>query len=482
MGKTQPRSGARGIVVAVVTSLALIAFMGVSAPSALAVPTETPANLHVTGVTTTTFTVAWDAPSTAYVDTFVTLQGPSPTGGLYGNAIGGGWWPGPVTEQTASGLVCGSTYTMTVAFSDGPPATGDPTSTAGPAGSITVTTADCTKPQPPQPTGLEVTFVEANALYFEWDAPADPDVTGVSLLLSGAGRNGAATYGAERVFYDSWTNSSHPLVCEETYTFSLVWTNDEGRSSPTASVTETTASCDELGPPGPAPTGLTLTAPGRTSLAFAWDPAPEPSAVWLTRTVISAGAYSDVRYSSRALTTGRRSGLTCATSYSFSVQWVYLDGSRSIPSSLDATTTACPTVMSPPAVVQPPPAPIAAPPPPDKTPPQIVVTSRRVVVSAKRVATITLRCIRDTSCRGELRLVPAKRKIGGRRLPASFGTARFVIAGAPTRVRVVVPKRAFAMLRKLRAVDVIAKATARDAAGNAGSLSTRVKLVAPRGR
>jgi hypothetical protein len=291
--------------------------------TASATPDEAPANLHVSSSAATSITVAWDAPATDWPYVVTSITGPSPLGGTYG---GNSWSDSdPSHSYTFGALVCGSSYTISVAFDE---MVGG---TPGPATTLTEQTAPCTHGPPSAPTGL-VGVQSGSGVSFSWDAPAELTVTNVSESISGPGVHTSSVVSVTTSY------TSPTVICGETYTLTIAWLDDQGQVSPSVSATATAPDCPA--PTEPAPTGLHLTGMTTKTLTYAWDASPTP--IWQVRT--SPSGTAPFVYAMSSTTSKTDSRLKCGTTYTPTVQFVFSDGTVSLPAQISASTDACPIV------------------------------------------------------------------------------------------------------------------------------------------
>jgi hypothetical protein len=302
-----------GLSCALAVAVGCLAFPG---PAAAVAP-EGLANLHVTAATPVSITVAWDPPVSAHPWVEISLTGPAPGGTSFG---GSGWNPAAISH-TATELVCGSSYTLTAAWSD------DPGQPSGPSSTVRASTASCTKAPPPAPSGLHAT-PSATHILFGWDT-APSAATKALITFAGPGQSQG----------EFWTYaSSHDprAICDESYTLTLRWLDDEGQTSPTSTLAAAALACPFTGEAGPA--GLRVASRFLDSLVLAWDPY-RSAGLWFPRTTLTgSGPY---KYLQKSAVSDTVKNLVCGTSYTFAVQWVFLDGTVSEPSTLDARTAEC---------------------------------------------------------------------------------------------------------------------------------------------
>src|SRR4051794_26520181 len=302
-------------------AVAILAPLLAVAPSAMASPADVPTNLHVAQMTPSSLGFAWDAAQPLHWGERVSFSGPAPAwgGGNYDNSSD---HPSTLSDNRTQ-LVCGSSYTISVAWID------DPNEPAGPAATLQASTLPCTKPPPAAPAGLVGTLAETD-VSFDWDtAPAD--VVAAHYTYQGLGVSRDSVVGADDTFFDPGT-----VVCGETYTIAVAWLDDEGQWGPSSNASGTALDCN---PFGPGPTGLRVTAATTIRLTYAWDAYGGPG-IWFVRATAAGGAgYASHSRGALSASTG---GLRCSTQYVISVQWVFIDGTVSEPSSVSVPTADCP--------------------------------------------------------------------------------------------------------------------------------------------
>jgi hypothetical protein len=415
----------------------IAASLALAAP-AFAQPTAAPANLHQTGSTATTVTIAWD-PTTdpSATGAFESLRPPvTPYGG--GTIASAG-----MTSATFQYLACGSTYTANVYWHDS-------INTPGPTSSVNVTTTPCTKPAPPAPTGLKVTQVSGGQAQLSYDPPADASIVDEGVSLSGPS---PAISPRPKTLAVSDGYTTYGVVCGESYTFTLAWINDEGSESPPATVAVNGAPCPDPAP-GPAPSGMRTNYVEPTAIGLVWNDFNPPANVSGWRLLAQGGSVNTKTY-------GRSTGddirnLTCGTTYSFSFSWVFSDGTISQPATAAFATSACPVVAP-------------TEPPADVTPPVVSLKSARLHLRGRpRRLSVPLACATgETTCAGTVKVSPKRRTVGRRRLPAVLARGGFSMAGgASTAVKMKVTRAVIRALSGRSSVAVVVTIAAHDSAGN----------------
>ena len=224
-------------------------------------------NLEATSVGTDSVSLSWDAPSTGSAPTSYAV-----TGG--GTATVSG------TTATISGLTDATAYTFSVTASN---AAG-----SGAATQIAVTTGT-----PGAVGSLTPTSVGTTSVSLSWNAPASGG-TPTSYTVSGGG---TATVSGTTATISRLTDAT-------SYTFSVVASNDAGTGT-AVQIPVTTGTPGAVG-------NLTLTSVGTTSVSLSWS-APASGGTPTSYTVTGGGTATV------SGTTATITGLTDATSYTFSV-------------------------------------------------------------------------------------------------------------------------------------------------------------------
>jgi len=180
-------------------------------------PPSTPTNLQKSGSTTTSVTVSWTGSTDNVGVTGYTLY---VNGAQIGTTTG--------TSMTATGLACGTTYTVAVDAFD---AAGNHSAKA----SISASTAACSDTTPPStPSGLTTSAISQTSLTLSWTASTDNvGVTGYRLYLGGSqvGTSTSTSY----VFSG--------LSCGTSYTLGVAAVDAAGNVSGTATLGAATATC-----------------------------------------------------------------------------------------------------------------------------------------------------------------------------------------------------------------------------------------------
>ncbi len=279
-----------------------------------------PAGLHTTSVTGSTVALAWN----------ISTDGVGVTGyTTYAN--GGNAGAGAGTSRTVSGLSCGTSYAFTVDAYD---AAGNHSI---PSAVVNATTTACPDTAAPSiPTGLHTTATTTTSVSLAWSASTDNvGVTGYTTYRNGTGVvTGAAT-----------SSIVSGLACGTTYAFKVDAVDAAGnRSAASGVINASTGACADATAPS-VPAGLHTTALTTTSVTVAWSASTDNVGV-TGYTTYSNGASAGTG----APTTSTVSGLTCGTSYVFSVDAFDAAGNHSARSAtLSASTSACPPPPPPPA-------------------------------------------------------------------------------------------------------------------------------------
>jgi hypothetical protein len=120
------------------------------------------------------------------------------------------------------------------------------------------------------------------------------------------------------------------LACGTTHRIGVDVVDPDGNRSPQSVLSATTSACPR------APRDLKLSGATTKSLSLAWSPTTERNAHY--------GVYRDgARVASTVNPSATLSGLLCGKTYALAVDVVDADGNRSQPSTLGASTTACPS-------------------------------------------------------------------------------------------------------------------------------------------
>lgn len=433
------------------------------AARAQAAPTLAPANVKVSGVTQTHMTVSWDAPTEAGVTAASARAYQSP---VAPNSYSSKTSNQTLTSADIDSLACGTSYRVVTNFYDG--------QGRSPDGTITATTAPCTKPAPLPPSNVSASPQSAGAINFSWDAGADPSIVHMAHKLTGplAGVSNPALEAPDH------SVGVDRLVCGESYVLSVWWVNDEGRPSDVASVTANTLDCSTLGPPQPGPSMVKITRAELRSYTVEFDPMRSDVIGYRISAAgpgVSASRYSNTFFVNSDTFAGIDFTASCGETYTISVQWVFSDGGISQPSTASAPAPACP--------VAPPPLPDPTPVARDTVPPVVTVAKTRLRVNRRGAVAVGLACMAgEDHCTGTLTL-----RAGGNgrgvRLPGVCGHASFRIAGGRARtITIVLRRSALAALRKAGSARFVLAIAAQDDSANKAKKSVTLRLTAPPGR
>jgi len=284
-------------------------------------PPTAPGNLAVTAVTTSSLSISWAASTdnvgVAGYDVYA-------DNGYAGDARTGST---TTTSYTVSSLSCGTSYTISVAAFDGSGNYSSPTS-------LIAATSPCPDTvAPTTPTTLIATGATPSSISLSWGASFDNvGVSGYDVYKNG--NKVASTVGT--------TYAVGSLSCATTYTLGVAAYDAAGNHSPVTTVKAATTACAGDALPPTAPTNLTVTATGATTLSLSWSPATDNVGV------TGYGVYvNGSRVASVAATAYTFGGLTCGTSYALGVDAYDSAGNRSTKSSYSASTSACATTTTP---------------------------------------------------------------------------------------------------------------------------------------
>jgi chitodextrinase len=198
------------------------ATMSTTACPADTTPPSTPASLQQSGSTATSVTIAWTASTDNVGVTGYTLY-------VNGTQVG----PTTGTSATATGLTCGTAYTVAVDAFD---AAGNHSAQASISASTAACSGDTTSPS--TPTGLATSAVGQTSITLSWTASSDNvGVTGYRLYLAGS-QVGTAL---------STSYAFSGLTCGTSYTLGVAAVDAAGNVSGTATISATTAVCSGSG-------------------------------------------------------------------------------------------------------------------------------------------------------------------------------------------------------------------------------------------
>ena len=274
-------------------------------------PPSTPASVSVTASTQASISLGWTASSdNVAVAGYGVYQGTS----LAGSTAS--------TSYTRGGLGCGTSYSFSVDAYD---AAGNRSGKQ----TITAATARCTDTQPPSiPGALTVGAASQSSIPVSWSAASDNvGVAGYDLYLSGV--RVASTGGLSYSFAG--------LSCGTSYSVAVDAFDASGNRSAQVGVIVPTIACPDIQPPT-APSGLSVGAPGQTSVTVSWSASMDNVGV------VGYGAYlNGASVGSTSTPSYTLTALSCATSYTFSVDAVDAAGNRSTKTTVSVTTAACAT-------------------------------------------------------------------------------------------------------------------------------------------
>jgi chitodextrinase len=262
-----------------------------------------PTGLTATTVTATQISLAW----TASTDN-VAVTGYK----VYRDGVQIATTTTPSYSNT--GLVQATTYSYTVAAHD---AAGN---TSKQSASLRVTTGDTTAPT--KPTGLKATVMSAQRIDLSWTASTDNvAVTGYKIYRGGV----------QIATTTKTTLTNNNLTEATTYTYTVAAYDAAGNTS--AQSTAVTATTLDVTAPAK-PTGLTATPVSKSQISLSWAPSSDNVAV--TGYKIYRGG---VQIATTTGTTYANSGLTEATTYSYTVAAYDAAGNTSGQSATASATT-----------------------------------------------------------------------------------------------------------------------------------------------
>jgi chitodextrinase len=276
-----------------------------------ATPPSAPSNLHETGKTHTSVSLAWTAPSStggSAITHYLVFK----TGSLVATL-------GPSTlTDTATGLAAGTAYHFTVKAENA--AGNSPAS-----GTVTVTT---TKTAPSAPTSLHESAKTHTSVSLAWTAPTSTGGTAITHYLVFKTGSLVATLGPSTVT-DTVTGLTHVT----TYHFTVEAENGTGDSLASNTVPVTTTAT-----PPSAPSNLHETAKTHTSVSLAWTAPSSTGGSPITNYLVSkTGTLVDTLGSSTLTVTV--TDLLGGTHYVFTVKAANVAGNSPASNTVGVTTT-----------------------------------------------------------------------------------------------------------------------------------------------
>jgi chitodextrinase len=289
-------------------------------------PPTVPRSVRVTGSTTSSISIAWQASE----DDSAVAGYRTSVDGLPADAT-------VATTKTFTGLRCGSSYTLAVSGFD---AAGNESAAA-----LTVAgTSPCpsggagdTTP-PTSPENLSQAGGSSSSILLVWASASDD--RGVAAY--GVYRDGAKVAEPSATSY-----AVTGLACGSWYELAVDAVDGSGNRSSRRTLTAATASCDDTTPP-PVPTGLRQTSRTETSVSLAWNATGGDTAGYR---LFKNGAL----VGSTASTSFTFTALSCGTTFTFAVEAYDTAGNHSPRSTTMLATAACSdtTPPTPPAALQP---------------------------------------------------------------------------------------------------------------------------------
>jgi chitodextrinase len=297
-----------------------------------------PEELTLAGVTTTSASLSWEAPTNS------PGVGQVAGYGLYFN--GSRVATTNELRYTFAGLRCGTTYTF-----------GADSYTGSGQRSKVVTLAASTAPcepgstsvdaaTPSSPTGVAQTAATADAISLTWNASTD--------------NVGVAGYGVYRnvVKVGTTAQTSYTFgsfACGATYALGIDSFDAAGNRSTITTVTASTAACATAvkvdSTPPSTPTGLLQSGATATSVALLWNASIDDVGVAGYRIFLNEAPVGTTSQTLHTL-----GGLACSTGYTVAVEAYDAAGNRSPQASVAASTSTCPAPTTTRANPVPPPA------------------------------------------------------------------------------------------------------------------------------
>ena len=278
-------------------------------------PPTTPSNLTQSGGSQASVTVQWGA-STDNVGVAgytVYLNGTSVT-------------TTTSTTYSITGLVCGTNYQVGVdAF--------DAAGNHSPTATITATTAGCQDTTPPStPSNLTQSGGSQASVTVQWGASTDNvGVAGYTVYLNGTSVTTTT----------STTYTITGLVCGTNYQVGVDAFDAAGNHSPTATITATTAGCQDTTPPS-TPSNLTQSGGSQASVTVQWGASTDNVGVAGYTVYLNGTSVTTTTSTTYTIT-----GLACGTNYQVAVDAFDAAGNHSPTAMLTATTAACHDTIPP---------------------------------------------------------------------------------------------------------------------------------------
>jgi chitodextrinase len=306
-------------------------------PSGDTAPTAPP-NLSAYSVTQSTVVLRWDSSTDSggmagyqiFRDGAKIGEGPGVHGGL-------------TNQWTDRDRACGTTYRYAVAGVD-------TEGNVGAKSTLDVSTAACdtttpppsdTTPPPPsgdtvaptKPSGVSASARTATSIALSWQPSTDNvDVTGYGLYRGGSRVATATT--------TTWIFGG--LTCGTSYTLGVDSVDAAGNRSEQTAVMVSTTGCSDTQAPT-APSNVAASGVGQTSLTLGWSAASDN---------VGVTGYDVARNGTQTATvtglSSSQTGLTCGTSYTFTVRARDAAGNSSPQAQLVVSTSACTTSSPPP--------------------------------------------------------------------------------------------------------------------------------------